>query len=213
MCVSRFIERSVARRSPTPPRIERLKSWIDLQRLCPRNPLDILAYAKLGDVVAVFQNNEKFYRPDTGGWIASPVTLNGTLTCIANGSDNQEKVENASQWGTEHITVGTDFTQPPTTLRTMFLRAGREWRMKIPLNFGAGNYSDILLSYRMNAATRGDAHGTVPVLAFVTGEPFTGAVDLEVTVLYPGVADMGLVMTNTGTNESSMYEMEWRIVP
>jgi hypothetical protein len=66
------------------------------------------------------------------------------------------------------------------------------------------------LSFRDNAATRGDFAGTIPVISF-TGMNYTGNTSLEVTLKQLGTVIMGLRAINAA-GDYSMFEMEWHIV-
>lgn len=91
----------------------------------------------------------------------------------------------------------------------MFLRGGDEWTMEIPLDFGGSDVSAVQLSLRNNAATRGDAQGTVPVIAF--SGTVSGAQTLTVTLKEPGQVCIGLYGEVGG--QPTLFAMEWWIVP
>lgn len=70
--------------------------------------------------------------------------------------------------------------------------------------------SNIQLSFRDNAGTRGDQSGTIPVISF-TGS-FTGSKNLVLTLKQLGHVVMGLRAIDS-LGAWSMYESEWIIVP
>jgi hypothetical protein len=74
----------------------------------------------------------------------------------------------------------------------------------------ASTYTDVQLSFRDNAGTRGDMTGTIPAISF-TGS-FTGVQKLSLTLKTIGVAVMRIRLIHSG-GAYSMYESEWIIVP
>jgi hypothetical protein len=86
--------------------------------------------------------------------------------------------------------------------------------MIIPIALsGSGPFTDLQLSFRDNAGTRGDAQGTIPVILF-TGSFAAGTYTLEIALQNVGSTQvvMGLKATDN-TAKPTMYESEWIIVP
>jgi hypothetical protein len=184
-----------------------IQSWLDLQAMMPKNPLDVLYYAKLGTTEGVPGSSLYFHQPSSGVWRDPLVSLNGKPTCYAAGTDDVQKVEDALYWTFSHLTWYGDINAPKALRKLIFLRGGIEWRMKIPLTFSS-EWTNVMLSLRNNAATRGDAQGTVPVIGFAGA--FSGSVELEIAVKTFGQLSMALVGTQSG--DTAMYEMEWMVV-
>ncbi len=65
-------------------------SWIGLSQICPRNPLDLIAYAKFGNTVGAFKNSSTYVNPSSG-WIGDGCSIQSEPYCIALGSDNTKK--------------------------------------------------------------------------------------------------------------------------
>jgi hypothetical protein len=175
----------------------------------PLNPIDVIANAALGPTPGVFLNSSTFVT--SGSWTASTLAVASTPNCSALGLDNLQMVADANQWNMQHLTYNGASTVALPLRKLLFLRGGTEWQMNIPLNFGAGSYPDIQISFRDNAATRGDYRGQIPVISF-TGPGFSGNVSLQLTLKQYGHMIMGIRTIDSGGNYA-MYESEWIIVP
>jgi hypothetical protein len=116
------------------------------------------------------------------------------------------KVAEAAQWNFQNQSSNISTSIPIPLRQTVFLRAGNEWRMDIPLDFGASVFTDIQLSLRDNAGTKGDAQGTWPVIRW--SNAVTGIVTLSVTVVKTGSFAISLRLTDNVGNVS-MYEATW----
>jgi hypothetical protein len=186
-----------------------IMSWYDLQTYAPKSPLEIISYAKLGTVVGEL-SNETYQTPVGGTWDVPLVSISSAPLCYANGTDSAQKNEDALQWNFQHKTwYGTDPIAIPLR-ELLFLRSGNEWKMKFGLSF-ASAWTMVMLSFRNNAATRGDDQGTIPVIKFGSGS-FSGNYELELTLQnITGQFMMGLV--GRQGSHSSMFEMEWVLVP
>ncbi len=184
-----------------------IQSWYDFDNLPPKNPRDLIAWANITGATPAFSLSSNYA---TGPWISSPISIGAILpACIALGSDNLQNVADAQQWNSDHLTAKTDTNLAIPLRKRIFLRGGTQWKMQISLNLGPATYNDLQLSFLDNAATRGDAQGTIPVVAF-TGGNLTGNIVLEVVLKIFGQYTMGL-RAYDGTNRS-MYEMEWAVV-
>ncbi|MEP7218618.1 MAG: hypothetical protein ABI876_06855 [Bacteroidota bacterium] len=188
---------------------EMVASWIDWANAEPQSPLDLIANATLNGTQGVFARSSNYWNP--GSWYSggNPFTLANSPTCVALGTDSQQKIADAAQWNMQHLTANT--TGAPPLRKVIFLRGGLDWEMHIPLAFGASTYVIAELSMRDNAGTRGDSQGTVPVISFSSAS-YTGNVSLNVTLKGFGRTAMGLVVKDNAGNWS-MYESEWIIVP
>ena len=191
---------------------EIITSWIDWADTMPKSPLDLIANARLGSAQGVFAYSTTFSSP-SGSTLpsASPIALSSDPICFALGTDNLQNVADAAQWNFAHQTRNSSTKLAPPLSKVIFLRAGTQWEMKIPLSLGPGTYVNFELSYRDNAGTRGDAQGTVPVISF-SGTSFTDPLVLYVTLKQVGHVSMGLRAIDNAGNWS-MYESEWIIVP
>ncbi len=182
------------------------QSWIDLQHAKPVDILNLVADAYIGSTAGAFANSSNYGTP--GSWATNSFTITSAPTCTALGTDDLALVADAAQWNFQHQTANVASTNAIPLRKVIFLRAGTQWQMTIPVSLGGSTYSDIQLSFLANAATRGDAQGTVPVIQW-TGS-FTGDVSLKVTLKMPGNYQIGLRAV-TGGN-TSMFEMEWIVV-
>ena len=186
--------------------IQSSKSWIDLQKATPKNILDIVANSSLGGTVGSYANSSNFANPGT--WVTSPFVIASNPTASALGTDNIQKVADASQWNFQHLTASLSAATPLPLQKIIFLRGGTEWQNTIVINFGGSTYTEVQLGYLENAATRGDKQGTYPVVSW-TGS-FTGTVSLTVTFKHSGRYNVGL-WAKSGSNYS-MFEMQWVVV-
>jgi hypothetical protein len=186
-----------------------IQSWIDWRTSTPKNPLDLIAYATFDGTVGSYSLSTT-YAPTGGAWQPNTWSINGSIVCAALGTDNIQKVANADQWNFAHQTQAPYSNPAPPLSKVIFLRGGTEWIMTIPINMAA--CSDLQLSFRDNAGTRGDAQGTIPVLLW--SGAIAGATHvLKVTLKTTGQVVMGLKATDTGSGQPTMYESEWIIVP
>jgi hypothetical protein len=127
------------------------------------------------------------------------------------GTDNLQTVADADQWNFQHLTAKIgDGTIAPPLLKVIFLRTGTQWKNTIQLSLGGVTYNDLQLSFRDNAATRGDCRSTIPVISF-TGGALTGTINLDVVLKTTGHFMIGLRAIDGSANKS-MFEMEWKIV-
>lgn len=181
-----------------------IHSWIDLERMLPMDILELIANAKLNTTSGVFSSSANY---GNATWSANPFTIGGMPMCIALGSDNQQMVADADQWNFQHVTAKVDSSIAIPLRKLIFLRGGIQWSNRIPIDFGGSTYTDLQLSFRDNASTRGDAQGTWPVIKF-TGS-FTGLCTLEVVLKKMVRVSIGLRAVTGGT--TSMFEMDWAI--
>lgn len=186
-----------------------INSWIDLSVCPPKNPLDLIANTYIDATQGVYLNSSTFLTPP-GSWVASGLSVSAAPFCKALETDNFQMAAEADMWTFQRQTRFSSASTAPPVQKMIFLRGGRRWAMHIPISMGGGTYTDLQLTYRDNAATRGDFAGTVPVISF-TGS-FSGTPKLIVTLNTLGTVSMGLRAIVGGT-DYSMLEMEWVIVP
>jgi len=182
--------------------------WTDWQNAPPRSPFKLIANVSLGPTQGVFDR----VAVSSAGWIANTMEYDGEALCWALQDDNHHMTADAAQWNFRHKTVNLAASTPLSLQQAVFLRAGTQWRMDIPIDLGVTPLSDLSLTFRDNYATRGDAQGTIPVISFA-GSPGVGLQMLGVTLNYtPGRVFMALVGEDAGGNRM-MFPMEWIIVP
>lgn len=184
-------------------------SWYDLPVQTPVDPRILIANAQLGIIQGTFVRTSNF---TASTWIATPFVLDGNISCASLHSDNALSVADAAQWNFSHQGANVAATNAPPLRKVIFLRGGTEWEMDIGIDFGVLNYTDLLLSFRDNAATPGDftgSGGTIPAIKF-TGVT-TGVHILKVTLKMLGTFTMAIKALETTNN--SLFEMEWVVVP
>jgi hypothetical protein len=186
-----------------------INSWIDWRNAMPQDPLDLIAYATLNGAPGVYTLSTS-YAPTGSAWQPNTWGINGSILCKALGTDNVQKQADADQWNFQHQTQVPFSNAAPPLKNVIFLRGGTEWKMQIPLDVVL--CSDIQLSFRDNAGTRGDAQEAIPVILWSGAFP-TGLVTLEITLKTTAQAVMGFKAIDTGSGQPTMYESEWIIVP
>lgn len=184
-------------------------SWFSLQQVCPKDPTTLIAWAKFDEVTGVLTNSATFAIPPSGSWTADATTLAGDPVCVALETDNQLSVAEAAQWNFQHKTRNDSILLAPPLRKLIFLRAGTAWKMQIPIHLDSLT-TNIQLSFRNNAATRGDAQGTVPVIEF-EGSFAAGDHVLEVTLLHLEQTTIGLRMQLNDGN-TSYFAFDWIVV-
>ena len=189
-----------------------VQSWYDFPVQEPTDVRVLVANAFMAGVQGVFSRSTNFVGALT--WAASPFTVNANPTCLSLHNDDILTVNNAAQWNFDHQTANTTATNPPPLRKVLFLRGGTEWEMQIGLSLGAQTYSDLQLSFRDNAATPGNfssgGTGTIPVILFPSA--LTGSTTLKVSLKMFGTFIMA-ISARDGLGTSSMFEMEWIVVP
>lgn len=190
------------------------QSWLDIYNCAPRNPLDLIARATLvggfGNDAGVFTNSTTFATPPVSWVDLGPLPLTAAPTIAALGTDSQQNVADAQQYGFSHLSWNSSTLLAVPMRKVMFLKGGTQWAMSIPFSLGAVTASDIQLSFRDNAGTRGDFAGTIPVISWGTNL-YTGSVQLVVTLKQTGDFMMMLRIINAVTSDWTAFEMEWRV--
>lgn len=175
----------------------RVQSWYDLQMLCPRDPRGLIAYAELAGQPGDFTFSDNFASND---WIASPLSVNAAPTVSALETDNQQKVADAKQWSFSHLTWNGSSNLASPLRKLVFLRGGLQWENHIQFDFGDNPISEIQISFLINAASRGDKAGTIPVIRWTEGS-WSNHVTLSVVLQSMGMFNLG-IMAYDGTNYS-----------
>jgi hypothetical protein len=199
--------------NPSPLLVPGAKSWYDFYNAVPRSPLDLIAYAATyeptGGLISegVFKNNSKILDP-TATW-QTDESFCGLPVCKALGTDDKEKEADAAQWNFSHKTWYESGNVAPPLHKVVFLRAGTDWKMSIPLQM-TESHERLFVTFRNNLATRGDAQGTIPVLELsISGSEIF---NLEVTLRFSAHVSMALIYTDSEESFGA-YESEWLIVP
>jgi hypothetical protein len=172
----------------------------------PHDPREIIAYIKIANTDGVYMDSNT-YKPAGVTWTANTVVFGSTATVTANRTDDKQKEAEAAQWNQQNKMLPDDPDIPPALEKVVFMRSGNEWLNNIEIDFGGETYTDIEISFRNNAATRGDAQGTIQVFSF-TGESFTGTDTMYVTLKRTGQFMMGMRLKDGGGNYY-FFEMEW----
>lgn len=187
-----------------------VQSWYDLPVQTPADPRILIANASLGTLQGTFVRATNF---TASTWVASPFALNGTVTCASLHSDDALTVADAAQWNFAHQGANVAATNALPLRKVIFLRGGTEWEMSVGIDLGGLNYTDLMLSFRDNAATPGDftggGQGTIPAIRFVG--ILTGVQTLKVSLKMLGTFTMAIKALETTNN--SLFEMEWVVVP
>jgi hypothetical protein len=183
-----------------------INSYYDLQQMCPKNPLDLIAYAAFNGTVGSLVNSTTYNAESWTEAGGATVSIVSEPIVTALGTDSGQQLAYANQDNFSHLNwLGT---VPPPLLRTIFLKAGTTWSNRITINIPS-TVTEVQLSFLNNAATRGDAQGTIPVIDF-TGSWSAGSCALDVVLKQPGCVRMGLWVRSGSTYY--MFDMEWMIV-
>ena len=183
-----------------------IRSWNDWPHQCPTDIRDIISYIKIDSTIGEYKNSDTF-KPSGETWNTNTVTYGTNASLKANRSDDNQMNAEATQWNTQSKSLPDDPDIPPALKKVAFIRSGEEWYTTIEIDFGGTTYTDIEISFRNNAATRGDAQGTIPVYSF-TGTTWTGTKTLYVTLKHPGDFILGMRLIDDSSNYY-FCEMEW----
>ena len=181
-------------------------SWFDFANLPPRNPLELISFASINGITGIPENNAALTDPTLQWTGPANVLPTGPAVCSARGTDNQERVADAAQWNFQHRTWFETANIAYPTQKILVLRGGREWKMTVPL-LADCDVQDVLLTYRNNLVTRGDAQGTIPVLRFANVN--NQQLSLIVTLAGGGIHDM--VFITITDNDWFAADAEWHI--
>jgi len=184
--------------------ISSINSYYDLQNTCPKCPLDFLANAAINGTTGTLAFSNTF-GSESSIDVGTLLVISSKPTVTALGSDNQQNVADAAQWNFSHLTWNSASTLAIPVRKTIFLRAGVQWQNRITLANSA-TIQEPQLSFLMNAATRGDAQGTKPVIAW-SGSFTAGTFALDVVLKKQGQFRMGFWFISGGAYY--MFDMEW----
>ena len=165
-----------------------------------------------GQLHGIFHLESTFHTPAVGSsWINSGIVISSINGVTTNHGDNEQMVFDALAWSMAHQNT-TDFasTMAPPMRKTVFMRAGEQWTNTFGLTFPASpTFTEVQLSLLDNAATRGDAQGTVPVFKWTAGTPYAGAVTLSMVLKQRGRFQLGILgIDNSSPADWSMFELD-----
>ncbi|MCC7437580.1 MAG: hypothetical protein IT211_03695 [Armatimonadetes bacterium] len=167
----------------------------------PVNILDLVAIAQLGGLPGVFLSSASFNTPPVA-WTASGIAYSGEPVVAALATDSGLAINNANRYNFSHEQRNQSALLAPPLQKVIFARAGTEWENLITLAFGGVTYTDLQLSFRDNAGTRGDAQETIPVISW-TGS-FTGNQQLGLVFKQPGQVSLMLRAINAAGDWSAI---------
>jgi len=191
-----------------------VRSWNDLALQMPVDPRDIIAYAAIGGTAGRWYLSSDYNLPaGSSVWINTPVSYASAAVVSTNATDQQQQVFDATAYNFLNASVNILSTTAPPLRKTIFLRAGIGWTNGIPLACGSSPlFTEFQLSLLDNAATRGDAQGTIPVFRFASGT-YSGTQNLTLVFKVPGRYSLGLMgINNNSTPDYSMFEMDVVVV-
>ncbi|MBK8912823.1 MAG: hypothetical protein IPM61_16065 [Chlorobi bacterium] len=163
-----------------------------------------------GSQTGIYADSIQYSTPPAS-WLSTPhLSLTAAPVVAALGTDQQQNVANAQQWGFEHKTANLSTLLAPPLRNDVYLRGGCEWANTIPLTVGGTTITSIELSLLGNAASRGDTQGTIPVIRWETGT-YTGAISLIVTLKECGDFRIG-IRTISNAGDWAMYQGFWHVV-
>ncbi len=187
-----------------------VRSWNDYLCQVPTDPRELIALVGIGGVAGKWYLSSDYNKPaGSSVWINTPIAYSGNSVLTTNASDEQQQVFDAASWNFENTSVNVLATTAPPLRKTIFLRAGIGWTNSIPLAVGASPlFTEFQLSLLDNAATRGDAQGTIPVFRWAGGS-YSGAQTLSIVLKTPGRYSLGLMgINNNSTPDYSMFELD-----
>jgi hypothetical protein len=185
------------------------QSWYDTAIQQPVDPRVLIANCEFGGIPGTFVRTQSF---GASAWIASPFAYAGVPKCESLHGDDLLAVAEAAQWTFQHQIINIAATNPPALSKVAFMRVGPDVQMVFDIDLGGSSYTDLLLSFRDNAAVPGDFvsgnTGTIPAIKF-TGS-LTGQKTMKVSLKKLGTYVMGLKAVTGGNH--SLFEMEWVVV-
>jgi len=187
-----------------------VSSWNDLLCQPPVDPRDVIAFCRLGGVEGVWALSGDYNQPAGASvWVPSPVIVQSESLVTTNGADQLQNVFDAQSWNQMHRTVNVAATVAPPLRKTVFMRAGMGWQNTVGINVGSSpTFASFQLSLLENAATRGDAQGTIPVFEWNSG-PYSGLLQLGLVIDNPGRYTFGLLGIDSSSPANySMFELD-----
>ncbi len=197
--------------SSSAPRSGGVQSWNDFLTMPPADPLDLIEFATLGGgpTPGTWALSNTYRQPTPPStWIASPVAIAGQVGLISNDPTTAQTNFDGNAYNFSHTTANIAATLAPPLRKIVFMKAGALWTNSLPLSFtGSPDVVDVQLSFLENAATRGDAQGTIPVIQWTT--PQVGTKLLNLTLKHPGRFCLGIVtINNNSTPGWAMFELD-----
>ncbi len=193
------------------------QGWHGLEYSTPTDPSDFIVWAKLDTVQAAYKKSGTFATPESGNWtpplpaLADPVSLDYTNpTYRADISYIKDSVTVQSKF--------SNIATAPLAVRDLIFYVGNErgrtdWKMRIPINFGASTYDVAEMSILENVATKGDVQGKYPVLDFGTAG-FTGSKNLDIIFSgFFGPLNLGIHLEKNNNLESSILIIRAIVFP
>ena len=181
----------------------------------PKDPLELISNVVLTDTGSesgIWSLESTFLAPTgASAWIDSGIVISSVNTVTTNHGDNEQMVFDAQAWNMAHQkSTNTDATTAPPLRHVVFMRAGEQWTNTLGLTFPSSpTFTEVQLSFLENAATRGDAQGTVPVFKWSAGAPYAGAVTLAMTLKKRGRFSLGIMgINNNSTPDWSMFSLD-----
>ncbi len=187
-----------------------VSSWNDLLCQQPVDPRDVLAYCRLGATEGAWSLSSDYnLPPGSSVWVPSPIVIQTESIVTTNGSDQLQNVFDATSWNQMHRTVNVATSVAPPLRKTVFMRAGMGWSNAVGINVGSSpTFASFQLSLLENAATRGDAQGTIPVFEFSSG-PYSGLLQMSMVLYTPGRYTFGLLGIDSSSPANySMFELD-----
>ncbi len=186
---------------------DRINSWYDLENHVPKSPFDLISYLDFGGVEGVFEYSTDYLGT---GYVATPLSYEGTAGIDAWESDNGQYSGDAIMWTQQHKMVNISSSVPAELQKMAFLRGGQRWKNMLMLTVGV-DLDWMQISFLENAGTRGDAQGAIPAIR-VTGPILAGPLPLNVTTKTSGTVSIGIKTKATGSGDIAMWETDWVIV-
>ncbi len=193
----------------------KIQSFNDLLVMDPVDPRDLIADINLtdsGQEPGIWSLESTFITPAVGSvWINSGIVISSINTVSTNHQDDEQMVFDALAWNMARQ-KSADFasTIAPPLRKVVFMRSGIQWRNTFGLTFPASpTFTEVQISLLDNAATRGDAQGTVPVFKWTAGSPYAGVVQLSMVLKKRGRFQLGILGIDTGSPADwSMFELD-----
>ena len=188
-----------------------LQSWNDLLITDPVNPLDIIAYSTLNRITGSWSLTSTYATPTPPSvWGTTPIAIAGDVTTLSNNATEAQTVFDATSYDFSHTSINIQSTLAPPLRKMVFMRADVLWTNRLPLSIsGSPNVVEVELSLLENAATRGDAQGTYPVIRWPAPGPYVGAMDLELVFKRAGRFSLGVMtIDNNSTPGWAMMELD-----
>lgn len=158
--------------------------------------------------MGTFLNSTSFNTPPVA-WTAAGIGYSGEPVVAALATDSGLAINNSDQFNFGHELRNQSALLAPPLQKVIFARAGTQWENLITLAFGGVTYTDLQLSFRDNAGTRGDAQGTIPVISWAGA--FTGNQQLGLVFKQKTQVSL-MIRAITSAGDWSAFEMEVKVI-